>query len=79
MTGTRGFVDSPPLLLLYLAAIDIVVFALAARSRWPALALLALLLTVGTWVSAIGGRPWDWPVTFGLAQSNAGPDRFTSC
>ena len=66
LTGSPGFVDSPPLLLLYVGAIDAVVFVLAARSRWPLLALLALLLTTGTWISAVHG-PYDWPVTWGLA------------
>jgi uncharacterized membrane protein len=66
LTASRGFVDSPPLLLLYLGAIDAVVFVLAARSRWPLLALLALLLTTGTWISAVN-EPYGWPVTWGLA------------
>jgi len=66
-TGAHPHVQSPALLLLYLTAIDLLVFALAARTSWAALALLALVLTDITWMVAIGGRPWSWPVTTGLA------------
>ena len=66
-TGTHPYVQSPALLLLYLAAIDVLVFLLAARTRWAALALLALVLTNLTWLVAISSRPWGWPVTAGLA------------
>ena len=58
-TGTNPHVQSPGQLLLYLAAIDVLVFLLAARTRWAALALLALVLTDLTWMAAIGGRPGD--------------------
>ncbi len=67
LTASPGFLESPPLLFLYLAAVDVVVFALAARSGWSGLALQALVLTDFTWVFAVGSRPWGWPITLGLA------------
>lgn len=52
-------------LLVYFAAIDAAVVALAARSGWSALTITATLLTTGTWLVATHG-PWSMPVEIGL-------------
>jgi hypothetical protein len=62
-----GFALSAGGLLAYLAAVDVVVFALAARAGWSGLDLASLLLTVLTWRVSFPGAPGGWPVTIGLS------------
>lgn len=62
-----GFDVSPLFLLGFLAAIDLLVFALAARAGWSALDLLAILLSALTWMAAFPRPDWGWGVQLGLA------------
>ncbi len=59
-------------LLGYLAAVNAMVFALAARAGWSALALASLLLTAATWIGAVPATRWSWPAEIGLALLFAG-------
>ncbi len=55
-----GFRLSPWMLFAYLATIDVVVFALAARAGWSALDLAALVLSACAWRAAFPGIHWGW-------------------
>jgi uncharacterized membrane protein len=59
-------------LLGYLAAVNAVVFGLAARAGWSALALASVLLSAGTWIGVVPAARWSWPVEIGLAALFAG-------
>lgn len=65
--GLPGYEIAPPFLLGYLATIDLLVFALAARAGWSGLDLAAILLSAATWLAAFGRPEWGWPVQAGLA------------
>ncbi len=65
--GMPGFDVTPPLLLGYVAAIDLVVFALAARAGWSSLDLLAVLLTALTWRIVFDGPHWGWGTQVALS------------
>ncbi len=54
-------------LLGYLAIVDVLVFALAARAGWSGLDLAALALTALTWRSAYPQGDWGWGTTAALA------------
>jgi uncharacterized membrane protein len=62
-----GFSLTPPELLGYLALVDLVVFALAARAGWSMLDLLALVLTSIAWIATFPDGNWGWPLQCGLA------------
>ena len=62
----HGFTMSPPELLAYMAVIDGLVFILAARAGWSALALAALVLSAFTWIAALGTASWGWGMQIGL-------------
>jgi len=57
---------SPGGMLGYLAAVNAVVFALAARAGWSGLDFSALLLSAALWVFQFGNKPGSWPITIGL-------------
>jgi uncharacterized membrane protein len=57
----------PGALLGYLAGLNALVFLLAARAGWSALALGSLLLTAWSWIAGIPVARWSWPVEIGLA------------
>ncbi|OGF13482.1 MAG: hypothetical protein A2W00_09330 [Candidatus Eisenbacteria bacterium RBG_16_71_46] len=63
----RGFSMTPYALLGYLAVVNVIVFALAARAGWSGLDFAALALTAVTWAAAIPGASWGWGVEIGLA------------
>ncbi len=67
LTGVPGEALSAPGLLAYLVLVDAGVWVLAARGGWSGLALAALLLSAGTWVTVLGRTPWSAPVELGLA------------
>jgi uncharacterized membrane protein len=62
----RGFTLEPMALLGYLAIVDVLVFALAARAGWSGLDLAALLLTTLTWLTATSPGTGSWPLAIGL-------------
>jgi uncharacterized membrane protein len=62
----RGFSMSPPGMLGYLAAVDAVVFLLAARAGWSGLDLATLFMSAVTWTAQFGHAPWSLPVQAGL-------------
>lgn len=62
-----GFGIAPTELLGYVAAVNVVVFALAARAGWSGLDLVALLLTAFTWLVSFPSPTWGWGVQIGLA------------
>ncbi len=63
----RGFTMSAPGMLAYLAAVDAVVFLLAARAGWSGLGLAALFMSALTWIAQFADAPWSWSVQAGLA------------
>ena len=63
----KGFSMSPPGLLGYLAAVNAVVFLLAARAGWSGLDLAALFLSAVTWMAQFTHAPWGWGVQAGLS------------
>src|SRR5207249_4101195 len=63
----KGFSLEPGALLGYLAIVDVLVFALAARAGWSALDLAALVLTACTWLVTYPQGAWSWNVTLSLA------------
>ena len=63
----KGFSLEPAALLGYVAAVDVLVFALAARSGWSALDLSALALTALVWRLTYPGGAWSSGVTLSLA------------
>jgi len=63
----HGFSMAPEALLGYLAAVDVLVFALAFRAGWSGLALAAVLLTAATWIAGVPADRWSWPLELGLA------------
>jgi hypothetical protein len=65
--GMPGFEISPAFLLGYLSAIDLLVFALAARAGWSRLDLVAIVLSTLTWLTAFQTPAWGWGVQAGLA------------
>lgn len=67
LLGLPGFSMSPGGMLAYLAAVNAVVFALAARAGWSGLDFSALLLSAALWVFQFGARQGSWPITIGLA------------
>ena len=67
MLPLRGFSMTPAALLGYMALVDLVAFALAARAGWSALDLTALILTAVTWIVADPQVGWGWGVQIGLA------------
>lgn len=67
LTGVPGEALSAGALLAYLVLVDAGVGVLAARGGWSGLALAALLLSAGTWVTVLGRTPWSAPVELGLA------------
>ncbi len=62
----RGFSLEPMPLLGYLAIVDVLVFALAARAGWSGLDLAALLLTTLTWISSDPRPGGSWAPNVGL-------------
>ena len=66
LLGLHGFSMSPGGMLGYLAAVNAVVFALAARAGWSGLDFCALLLSAALWVFQFGDQPGSWPITIGL-------------
>src|SRR5262249_51228122 len=64
-----GFSMTPAALLGYMALVDLLAFALAARANWSALDLTALLLTSVTWIASDphAGWGWGWGIQIGLA------------
>ena len=66
LLGLHGFTMSPGGMLGYLAAVNAVVFALAARAGWSGLDFSALLLSAALWVFQFGDKPGSWPITIGL-------------
>jgi len=66
LLGLHGFSMSPGGMLGYLAAVNAVVFALAARAGWSGLDFSALLLSAALWVFQFGDKPGSWPITIGL-------------
>ncbi len=66
LLGLHGFSMSPGGMLAYLAAVNAVVFALAARAGWSGLDFSALLLSAALWVFQFGDKPGTWPITNGL-------------
>ncbi len=65
--GLGGFHMGPWTLLGYIAAVNVLVFALAARAGWSALDLTALVLGALAWISVHHGRDWGWGVQVALA------------
>src|SRR5262249_42930676 len=63
----RGFPMTPPELVAYLAAVNLVVFGLAARPGWSALNLAALGLSAITWIATFTQPTWGWGVQVALA------------
>jgi uncharacterized membrane protein len=59
-------------LLGYLALLNALVLALAARAGWSGIALASLLMSAGTWIAAVPARGWSWPLEVGLAALFAG-------
>lgn len=66
LVRSYSFSLPPSGLLGYLAGLNALVFALAARAGWSALALASLLLTAATWIVAVPASAWGWPVQIGL-------------
>jgi uncharacterized membrane protein len=66
MLSLRGFDLSHPQAIAWMAAADLAVFVLAARSGRGGLSLAALLLTAFTWYVVFGERPWTWPEQWAL-------------
>jgi uncharacterized membrane protein len=62
----RGFTLTPLALLGYLAVVDVLVFALAARAGWSGLDLAALFLSVVTWLAANPQPEPTWTPIIGL-------------
>jgi uncharacterized membrane protein len=62
----KGFSMSPTGLLGYFAAVDAVVFLLAARAGWSGLDLACLFLTAVTWIAQFHEPSWGWGVQAGL-------------
>jgi uncharacterized membrane protein len=62
----KGFAMSASGLLGYLAAVDAVVFLLAARAGWSALGLACLFLSAVTWIAQFHEWSWGWGVQAGL-------------
>ncbi len=56
----------PAVMLGYLAAINVLVFALAARAGWSALDLTSVLLSAFVWMAAYGDARWGWGTEAGL-------------
>jgi uncharacterized membrane protein len=65
--GMGGFHFSPWMLLGYLAVVDVVVFALAARAGWSGLDLAALVIGALAWLTAFHAGTWGWGPQVGLA------------
>jgi uncharacterized membrane protein len=61
-----GFSMSATGFLGYLAAVDTVVFLLAARAGWSALDLACLLLSTFTWIAQFNELKWGWSQQIGL-------------
>lgn len=62
----KGFTMSAPSLLGYFAAVDVVVFLLAARAGWSGLDLACLFLTAVTWIAQLSSASWGLGVQAGL-------------
>ena len=62
----KGFSMSAPGMLAFLAAVNAVVFLLAARAGWSGLDLAALLMSTVTWMAQFGREPWGLGVQAGL-------------
>ena len=58
---------SPWALLAYLVPVNLLVFALALRSGWSALALASVLLTAITWSASVVSDDWSWPLQIALS------------
>ena len=67
--GLGGFHMAPWVLLGYIAVVDLLVFALAARAGWSALDLTALVLGALAWFAAFPRGDWGWPVQIALAAT----------
>ena len=65
--GLGGFHLAPWMLLAWLAAVDGLVFLMAARAGWSALDLTALVLSAAAWVAGNPGHVWDWPQQLALS------------
>jgi uncharacterized membrane protein len=63
----HGFSMTPGGLFAYMAAIDVVVFVLAARAGWSTLALAALLISSVTWIVNVRPSAWGWNLAPALA------------
>ena len=63
----RGFAMSASGMLGYLAAVDGVVFLLAARAGWSSLDLACLFLSAVTWSARFPDAAWGWPIQVGLS------------
>lgn len=63
----RGFSMTPAALLGYMALVDAVAFALAARAGWSVLDLTALGFTAITWIASGPKTPWSWGLEAGVA------------
>ncbi len=70
--GQRGFTLPHGALLGYVAVVDLVVFALAARAGWSALDLAALVLTMIAWFGTPPYGGHGWGVAIGLSALFAG-------
>lgn len=64
-----GYSLAPGPMLAYLAVVNALVFALAARAGWSALALAALALSSVTWLLRFPEVAWGWGVEIGLAAT----------
>jgi uncharacterized membrane protein len=60
LLALRGFDVAAGPAVAWVAATDLVVVILAARSGWGSLTLGALALTTAAWVAVFGGQPWTW-------------------
>jgi uncharacterized membrane protein len=67
-----GFLLPPERLLVYLAFVDGVVFALVASAGWSGLALTAVLLSAGAWISSGVRGDWGWANQLGLSALFSG-------
>ncbi len=63
----KGFSMTPPALVAYLAVVNVVVFALAARPGWSGLNLASLLLGAFTWTATFAEPRWGWGTEVALA------------
>jgi uncharacterized membrane protein len=66
LLSMRGFDLGRGEAMAWMAAADLAVFALAARSGWGSLSLTALLLTAATWMGVFDERAWSWPEQWAL-------------